>query len=157
MVAFPLGLGDPKRSPTQMKSHGASTGDDSIATALVWAYIVPIVVVIAGATWVSQLDYGSRERILISAIYVLVPLCVLLGLLGRYTKHLGFIIVVTTFFSGMMYSGDMGGGWSHGIAGGMTVANAIVAGFVLVITSFIRDRVIRWRLAPIAPENGGEP
>lgn len=140
-----------------MTPHDATTGDDPTAIALVWAYIVPIVAIIAGATWVSQLDYGSRERILISAMYFLVPLCLLLGLLGRYAKHVGFVLVATTFCSGLLYSGDVGGGWSHGVAGGMTTANAIVAGLVLLIASAARDHVIRWRATSDTPGNGGEP
>ncbi len=140
-----------------MSSHDALADDDPAKIALVWAYILPVVAAIAGAIWVSQLDYGSRERILVAAIFFGVPICVLLGLLGSYAKHLGFILVATVLCSGLMYSGDMGGGWSHGIAGGMTTANAIVAGFALLIASAVRRRVIRWRATPITPGNCGEP
>ena len=133
----------PGRSPTEMASQITSATDNAVFAATVWAYLLPSIAFVAGAYLVSQLDYGTREQVLISGVYVLVPACIALGLLGRYATRLGFLLVATTFCSGLLYSGDMGGGWSHGVAGGMTTANAIVAGIVLLATSAVRKRVGR--------------
>lgn len=136
------------RSPTEMNRQSTDETDDAINAAVIWAYVLPIAVFVAGAVYISQLDYGSREQVLIAGLYVLVPICFVLGVIGRYATRLGFLLVATNFCSGLLYSGDMGGGWSHGVAGGMTTANAIVAGIVLLVTVGVRKRVTRSSVPP---------
>ena len=140
-----------------MNSQITSNDDDVIAASKVWAYMLPSFVLVAGAIFVSQLDYGTREQVLVSAVYFLVPVCIALGLLGRYTTRIGLLLVATTFCSGLLYSGDMGGGWSHGVAGGFTTANAIVSGIVLLFTSTVRNRLLRSRGIATDHKRSGEP
>ena len=87
---------DPDRTPTVLS-------DGESVAAIVWVYGVVAATIIWGAVYVARLDHGTRTDVLIWATYILVPTSVLLGLVGRHSTRLGWMLILTVFVSGFGY------------------------------------------------------